>query len=168
MSHSPDSILIVDSDRARLARTRAMLTQAGYAVIATASFLEAKRALADPQVGLVIAAIHLGPYNGIHLAVRARVTRRDLPVIITHAEPDAYFEAEASHCGATFVALSSGDAEFLHRVADAASALPKRRAQGIRRTLVPPRANEGFGVDPFSTAVRVATLEAFRTGQSLN
>jgi DNA-binding response OmpR family regulator len=125
-------ILLVDADRTALKRTEELLSGEGHLVIAVASFQDAKRHLYTVSPDLLIADVRLDAFNGLHLAARARLDYPNLPVIITHASPDAVLEREAQRQGATFVVNPLENSEFLLNVQ---SALERhRRTQApIRR-----------------------------------
>src|SRR5262245_24859469 len=136
-----DAILVVNGEIAKLRQTQHLLTAAGYSVIATTSFEEAKSALDDPRVAMVITAIRLGPYNGLHLAHRARLVQPALPVLVTYEVHDAYFAEEAARCGAEFVALTPGDSEIVRRVVQVTGAPETRREPRARRLPLASRAS---------------------------
>ena len=65
-------ILVVSNDGIGLALTLSALHDAGYQASGASSFEEAKRFLAKTSPDLVIADECLGPFNGLHIIMRAR------------------------------------------------------------------------------------------------
>jgi CheY-like chemotaxis protein len=101
MTHS---VLIVDSQLIQLETSGRTLTELGYDVTGVSTFEEAKRRLSAPQpLALLIADIRLGPYNGLHLALRARSLHPNICIIITDQTHDAALEREARGVGAMYV-----------------------------------------------------------------
>ncbi len=115
----PPLILVVDTDRAVLKKTETLLSREGHLVISASSFHEAKHLLPTVNPDLLIAAVRLGAYNGLHLAIRSRLDYPNLPVIITHAEADPVFEYEAKRQGAAFVVNPLENPSFLSSVQSA-------------------------------------------------
>jgi DNA-binding NtrC family response regulator len=88
-------ILLVDATRPTLRLTEARLADAGHLVAAVSSFERATTLLYSVSPDLVIAAIDLGTFTGLDLAALSRQLNPHLPVILTHASPDAVLELEA-------------------------------------------------------------------------
>jgi CheY-like chemotaxis protein len=98
------SVLVVDSQPDQLALNSRTLSDLGYEVTAVSTFEEAKRRLSAPQpLALLIADIRLGPYNGLHLALRARSLHANICIIITDRSHDAALEREARSVGAVYI-----------------------------------------------------------------
>jgi CheY-like chemotaxis protein len=101
-------VLIVDSHPLQLGVSRRALADAGYDVTVVSTFEEAKRRLASGQpLSLLVAAVRLGPYNGLHLALRARAVHPQVAIIITDQTFDIALEREARNIGAVYVAHPS-------------------------------------------------------------
>jgi len=99
-----DSVLIVDSQPTQLDMCARTLTTIGYDVTAVTTFEGAKRRLAAPQpLTLLIADIRLGPYNGLHVALRARSLHPRICIIITDRAYDPMLERQARQIGAMYV-----------------------------------------------------------------
>jgi len=98
-----NTILVADGDENVLRGVKALLASDGYDVRTTKDFDEAKRALREGGVELIIAGVRMGAYNGLHLALRSRVGQPRRPVIITHDSRDSWYQREALECGAQFV-----------------------------------------------------------------
>jgi DNA-binding response OmpR family regulator len=128
----PALILFVATELKVLRQTENLLSEAGYLVATAASFEHATVLLASLNPDLLIAEVRLGPFNGMHLAVRSRIDHPLLPVIITHATPDVVLETEARRHGAIFMVTPLENPEFLPRV-KAAIEDRGRRQPTIRR-----------------------------------
>lgn len=113
----PALILLVAADPKALHRIELLLSAGGYLVAAARTFEQAKALLDSVSPDLLIADVRLDAFNGLHLAVRSRVDHPLLPVIITHASPDAVLESEARRQGALFIVGPLNNPEFLPRVA---------------------------------------------------
>lgn len=75
------------------------LSEEAYGVTTATTFSGASAHLSS-QPNLVITQLRLGPYNGLHLAVRARF--QGIPSVVIGA-PDAAVERDAAELGATYV-----------------------------------------------------------------
>src|SRR5262249_20656552 len=106
-------ILLVDVETTALRRTESLLTDAGYLVAPVSSFDEAKELLETVLPDLLIAAVRLEAFNGLHLAARSRLDHPKLPVIITHSHVDPVLRNEALRQGARFVANPLENPAFL-------------------------------------------------------
>lgn len=148
-------ILLVNADRAVLKRTEALLSAEGHLVVAVSSFQEAKRLLHSVSPDLLIAAVRLDAFNGLHLAVRSRLDYPNLPVIITHAEADPVFEYEAKRHGAAFIINPLENSDFLSGV-QSALALHRREPTPARRW---PRKQVSGGVEAQLEASQVRIFD---------
>jgi DNA-binding NtrC family response regulator len=82
VTRMPAKILVVDEDVATLASLSSAIERGGYDVVAARSFRDAVRALDSAAPSLLISALRLGQYNGLHLLVRARAAHSDLAAIV--------------------------------------------------------------------------------------
>jgi CheY-like chemotaxis protein len=95
-------ILLVEPDSAVAAAAAEVLTDADHRVATVESFADAIK-LSEPDApDLLIAALRLGAFNGLHLLLRVRGHDADLPVIIL-GEPDD-FSGDIERFGGRFVA----------------------------------------------------------------
>lgn len=108
-----------------------MLSEAGHLVAPVSSFGDAQKLLDSVTPDLLVADLRLDAFNGLHLAIRSRLERPSLPVIVTSAWPDPVAETEAKHHGAEFVAAPLTNPEFLRRVRSAVD--QHRRTQPVVR-----------------------------------
>lgn len=84
----------------------------GFRVTVADTFAEAlERLRVHPS--LLIAAIRLAEYNGLHLVLRGKSAKPDLIALVTSTTPDPVLQLEAEQLGATFV-LKPITAEELH------------------------------------------------------
>jgi DNA-binding response OmpR family regulator len=88
-------ILVVSSDGIGLALTLRALHDAGYQATGASSFEEAKRFLANASPDLVIADECLGPFNGLHIIMRARAVDPEVSAIVTTRVKSRGLEADA-------------------------------------------------------------------------
>lgn len=109
-------ILIVDANPASLAKTRDILTGAGYEVRAVSSFEEGKGELIRRPPDVLIADVRLGWYNGLHLILRSRLDHPEVAAVLTHTVMDAVLEAEARKAGASYLVTPVDPAVLLASV----------------------------------------------------
>src|SRR3954452_2423613 len=76
-------ILLVDPCAAATAAAEHALVGAGYRAAAVTTFDQALRQVALDRPDVVISAIRLAAFNGLHLLIRMRAEHADLPVIVT-------------------------------------------------------------------------------------
>ena len=127
-------VILVHADPRVLRHTEALLSGEGLLVAALSSFGQAKQLLDSVMPDLLIADLHLGPYNGLHIAIRNHLEHPEVPVIITSKREDRLVELEAARYGAAFVVAPLENPDFLTVVRDAIDR--RRRAQRpIRRWL---------------------------------
>lgn len=105
----PHTILIVDTDTKTLARTAVSLRTAGYDVVTADGFEEGKRLLDSNTPDLLLTAMRLGAFNGLHLVVRGRTLRPTMAAIVVGARADRGLEADALSLGALFASQPIGD-----------------------------------------------------------
>ena len=111
------SILVVDSDPAELARTATVLESAGYRVIRAGGFSDARRRLDTAPPSLLLTGVQLGAYNGLHLILRSRATRPQMAAILTHHAFDPVLQCEAENNQAAFLLKPCTPAALLDLVA---------------------------------------------------
>ena len=96
-------LLVVDSDRARLSVVERALASTGNQVACVSNFEDAKERLLFAPPDLLVSAIRLGQYNGLHLVLRAHADHPEMPAIVMNEEADPVLEAEARNAGAVYV-----------------------------------------------------------------
>src|SRR5262245_53726421 len=112
-------ILLVESDRAVLERTEALLSSAGHLVAAVSTYHDARHLMDSVSPDLLVVGVRLDAFNGMHLAVRCRRKYPLPPVMITSPGPDAVVEMEAERIGAKFLVDPANNPAFLPRIAAA-------------------------------------------------
>ncbi|HSL22771.1 MAG TPA: response regulator [Vicinamibacterales bacterium] len=106
-------LLIVEDEPILLEMLSAVVSTAGYEVLGATSFEEAKRLIDTAEPDLLIVDVRLGPYNGLHLVVRERLSHPNRPVIVTSAYADEVLVQEARRYGAEFLEKPLTAAELL-------------------------------------------------------
>jgi DNA-binding response OmpR family regulator len=102
-----NTILIVDTNAAAVSRLVKALRSAGLAAIGARGFGDALKRLAAIETDLLITSVRLGPYNGLHLFVRARALYPTAAaIIIGPADPTLARDARALGAGAYLTTLS--------------------------------------------------------------
>ena len=135
MSHR---ILLVEADSALAAIAEEALAADGHRVAWVDSFKDTIRLASAQRPDVLVAALRLGAYNGLHLLLRLRAADPDLPVVITAEPSDLTPDVELFH--ATFVAkpFQSGQLRQavsalligrLPRDPDCERAWPRKRAE---------------------------------------
>jgi DNA-binding response OmpR family regulator len=81
-------ILLVETDKAAATVADRVLTNAGHRVAWVDSFADAIRQTTADCPDLMITALRLGPFNGLHLVLRCRAGDADMPAIIVSEPSD--------------------------------------------------------------------------------
>jgi DNA-binding response OmpR family regulator len=81
-------ILLVETDRATATVADHVLTNAGYRVAWVDSFADAIRQTSADCPDLMITALRLGPFNGLHLVLRCRAGDAEMPAVIISEPSD--------------------------------------------------------------------------------
>ena len=110
------TILVVDSERQTLFRTRRVLSAAGYRVATSDTFEEAWRLLTSTQVDLLIVDIRLGAFNGLHLVLRRRWDDPTQRSAVTSPTSDPVLQREAWALGAPYLLKPIARTELLRAV----------------------------------------------------
>lgn len=93
-----------------------LLRGAGYAVIVARGFEQATDLLNAGSPDLLISAIRLGGYNGLHLVVRNLVRHHALRAILLDPSYNRLAESEAKRYGARYLIEPIGDGALLAEV----------------------------------------------------
>lgn len=117
--------IVVDDDPALLKVVGDVLELAGAAVTRFERFEEAKRHLASGEAAdVLVTDVRLGAYNGLQLALMARLERPDMILIVLTGHDDSVLRKDAEAAGAHyFTKPISPDAI----VAEVAAAIARRR-----------------------------------------
>ena len=94
------TILIVDDHRVTRLGLAEMLADAGYSVVTTGNFQEARRILREEPPDLLIADVRLGSFNGLQLVISGH---NRVPAIVITGYADPVLEAEARRGGADYL-----------------------------------------------------------------
>jgi CheY-like chemotaxis protein len=141
----PASALIVDPVLSDALFLVSVVSALGFRVTVADTFADAlERLRAHPA--LLIAAIRLAEYNGLHLVLRGKSARPALPALVTSTVPDPVLQLEAEQLGATFVLKPIGPEELrgaiLRTIFQTAESGPIRppfeRRKGERRVSASP------------------------------
>lgn len=100
-SHCTSPVLVVDDDPAARRAACRILKQAGYEVRQAASVSEARRALVDGGVGVVVLDVFLPDESGIELLRQLQREHTDINVIMLTGAPAKWDMSEAFRLGAT-------------------------------------------------------------------
>ena len=111
-------ILIVDVDRRMSAATTQLLASAGYETTHLSSFEAASRSIAAHRPDLLLTAVRLGRFNGLHLALRARADYPDLPIVVVGGPSDQMLAGEATKFGVRFMQQSADSGPLLALIAE--------------------------------------------------
>jgi DNA-binding NtrC family response regulator len=101
VSSRPEALVVEPAvtDRMFLVST---LTSAGLTVISTDSFSRARAYVTSEPPAVLVTAVRLGAYNGLHLALLARSMRPEISMVVTSCVPDRVLERDAHALGAVF------------------------------------------------------------------
>ena len=146
-------ILLVDATSTAPPVAEQALDKAGYRVAAVSTFEQASSQLSLDCLDLLITSIRLKAFNGLHLLLRARADRADLPVIVIGHIAD--FTSDIIRYGATFVSDPVDAALLLRTVSELLAGRAPRDPTGERRW---PRKPVGLQATIRETAARVVEL----------
>jgi DNA-binding response OmpR family regulator len=151
----PYRILLVEPDSRWSAATERLLSEAGYLTMSVRTFDDATRQLAVDGPDLLVTAVRLGAFNGLHLVLRGRGDNPYLPMIVTGEEQDPLLADEVTRYGARFVPKSVEPERFLRLVSELLSA---RSSQGPLRERRWPRKPALLPVTVSQAPARVVDL----------
>jgi DNA-binding NtrC family response regulator len=100
---APIPALVVEAAVDDLVPLVSALTEAGFQVTAAGTFLQARTLLDARPPALLMTAVRLGLYNGLHLVLRGTAVKPDLAAVVTSTVADPVLQREAEALGATFV-----------------------------------------------------------------
>jgi FixJ family two-component response regulator len=146
-------ILLVDPSAASTAAAEHVLVGAGYRAAAVSTFDQALRQIALDCPDVLITAIRLAAFNGLHLVIRLRVEHANLPVLITGHMSD--FTSDAARYGARFIQTPLDPALLLKNVAEALAGRQPLDANSDRRW---PRRPAGLVATVRNTTAHVVEL----------
>jgi CheY-like chemotaxis protein len=147
--------LLVEPDPGWAAATERSFEIAGYRTVAVRTFDDATRELAVERPDLLVTAVRLGAFNGLHLVLRCRGNFPYLPMIVTGEEDDPSLADEVARYGARFVPKSLEAEQFLGLVSEL---LADRPPQGPLKERSWPRKRAGLPATVSLTFARVVDL----------
>jgi DNA-binding response OmpR family regulator len=106
------SVLVVDTNLDELAFATSVLAANDFHVVQARSFEEAKLILLTNAPDLLVAAVRLGEYNGLHLVLRGKAARPQMAAIVLSPDRDPVLLTEADDLQATFVVTPTLPEEF--------------------------------------------------------
>jgi len=123
-------ILVVNPHPADAAVTERTLVAAGYRSAHVGTFDEALHQIAIDCPDLLVTALRLGAFNGLHLALRCRFVRDDMPVIVVSSMQDA--TPDIARVGAHFLSAPIDQARFLAVLVELLAGRPASDPAGAR------------------------------------
>jgi DNA-binding response OmpR family regulator len=123
------SVVIVNPDPAAVAEQAHKLHLAGYRMIAASTFAETRALLSVYQPQALVSTVRLGDYNGLHLAIVARMKHGPVPTILI-GEADHLLEQDAANAGAHYMRLPVSVDELVQAVRERV-----QQARPLRRCL---------------------------------
>jgi DNA-binding response OmpR family regulator len=121
------SVLVVDVDRNALQEAATALADAGYLVTQATTFADARQRLVLSKPDLLITAVRLAGFNGLHLVVTTRAMLPNTVAVVTHAVLDSALQADAARHNAIYMVQPVDWPSFLEVVASALGARGERR-----------------------------------------
>jgi DNA-binding NtrC family response regulator len=111
--------LVVCTEASELLQMLGTLNDAGYRTMGVSAFEDARRQLRIHRFDLVVTSLRLQNYNGLSLALFARLFGSAAPTVVIDACPDRHNAREAERLGATYVGGPPTAEELLDRVQQA-------------------------------------------------
>jgi CheY-like chemotaxis protein len=109
-------VLVVDQNLTAATVAKQILVGTGYQVAVVSTFQDATRQLALNCPDLLITAVRLQAFNGLHLLLRWRADHPNLPAIVVGSLDD--FTSDIGRYGARFVATPIDRSSLLTLVSD--------------------------------------------------
>jgi CheY-like chemotaxis protein len=119
------TILIVDDHRVTRLGLAEMLADAGYSVVTSGNFQEARRILREDPPDLLIADVRLGSFNGLQLVISGQ---KRVPAIVITGYADPVLEAEARRSGADYLVKPFDPERLLTIIREKLGTLPAQYA----------------------------------------
>jgi DNA-binding response OmpR family regulator len=120
-------ILVVAMGEELVAAMADLLKGAGHAVVPAVGFRQAANVLTYSQPDLLISAIRLAEYNGLHLLLRAQLSHPRLRAILLDHAHDSLTYSEARRHGAKYLVEPVAADTLLEHVSTTLAASPPRR-----------------------------------------
>jgi CheY-like chemotaxis protein len=126
-------ILLVESEPDASASIGQLLASGGHTVTAVKSFEAASLPASRSRPDLLVTAVRLGRFNGLHLAVRFRADYPGLPIVVIGDETEVGLPAEARQLQARFLPRSTAPERMLAFIDDLLSGRMPRDLVSTRR-----------------------------------
>jgi DNA-binding response OmpR family regulator len=146
-------ILLVDPDSTIISGTEAALAEAGFRVAVVRRFEEATLQLSRDCPDLLITAVRLGAFNGMHLLFRFRADHPDAPVVLVGAPAD--LTSEMGRHATRFLSPPIDRESLVGLVSELLSGRTPRDPHGLRRW---PRKRTELAATVHRHAARVVEL----------
>jgi DNA-binding NtrC family response regulator len=109
-------VLVVQPDPTHLLDVLGALSSIGLDVTVAESFKDARDSLDRQQPLLLLTALRLQDYNGLHLFIRGRSSWPTIPAVITSEIADPVLQEETERLGATFMLMPAPHGEIVAAV----------------------------------------------------
>jgi two-component system, response regulator RegA len=110
------SVLIVEPSLDELLVLMSRLTTRGFRVTVAETFAQAKPLLLSQPPSVLMTALRLGAYNGLHLVLRAKTIRPEIAALVTCRADDIVLRADAEAMGATFIVTPIAEKDLIAAV----------------------------------------------------
>src|ERR1041384_2794085 len=97
------SVLVRDVDGNAWQGAATALADAGYLVTQATTFAEARQRLVLAKPDLLVTAVRLAGFNGLHLVVTTQAMLPDTVAVVTHAVLDPALQADAAQHNAIYM-----------------------------------------------------------------
>jgi DNA-binding response OmpR family regulator len=124
-------LLLVQPDRAEAAAAKQILGQAGYTVDSALTFEEGVRSVTADPPDVLIAAVRLERFNGVHLVLRTQAVQPTVGCIVTGIPGDHFVDIDA--LGIKYVNAPVSKTALLKAVAQSIDGRAPRSASVQRR-----------------------------------
>jgi len=130
---TPHTAIVADADPSTLAETVRVLASAGFMVSHAATFALARQQLASVRPDVLVTAVRLDGFSGLHLVIAGRARQPDLVSVVTHGGVDPALQAEAAAQDAVYLSAPLDPELLLHMIAQALEARGPRVSTGFGR-----------------------------------
>lgn len=96
-------VLMVDDEPALLDGFRIAFNRAGWPIVTSGSFEDARKKLLAEKFDILVTDVRLGQFNGLQLAIIARDRDPDIGIIVFSGFDDPVLQSEAAHIGARYL-----------------------------------------------------------------
>lgn len=111
--HGQATALVIQPSPSHLHACLSAVSSVGLDTVVADTFQDARAALVAHEPVLLLTALRLYDYNGLHLVMRGTSQLPDLAAIVTTDGPDPVLQLETEGLGATFVVLPQTQSELV-------------------------------------------------------